>query len=103
LDAQEGADPYRYADVHTFAWYSPSVQAAVANELATGIGADRFPPNDPITREQMAVMMARALTFTGHVTGGEGERIVCRIVRGSRLHFYLGAIGGSSSIGSRHH
>ncbi|WP_141503875.1 S-layer homology domain-containing protein [Paenibacillus luteus] len=73
LSVKEGEDSSHYADVLASAWYSPAVNAAVANRLATGISADRFAPNDPITREQMAVIIGRALTFTGHVTGDDGR------------------------------
>ncbi|RKP56808.1 S-layer homology domain-containing protein, partial [Cohnella endophytica] len=71
VKADEDSSPY--ADVLASAWYAPAVNSAVANRLATGIGADRFAPNDLITREQMAVIVGRALTFSGHVTGGDGR------------------------------
>ncbi|WP_341282582.1 leucine-rich repeat protein [Paenibacillus sp. FSL H8-0537] len=67
----EGGD--RFADVPASAWYASAVNAAVANGLVSGIGAGRFAPNDPITREQMAVVIAGALTFTSHGTGSDGQ------------------------------
>ncbi|WP_138756258.1 S-layer homology domain-containing protein [Paenibacillus sinopodophylli] len=73
LSVKEVEDSSPYADVFASAWYSPAVNAAVANRLATGISADRFAPNDPITREQMAVIIGRALIFTGYVTDGDGQ------------------------------
>ncbi|WP_337103336.1 S-layer homology domain-containing protein [Paenibacillus sp. YIM B09110] len=73
LSVKEDEESSHYEDVLASAWYAPAVNAAVANRLATGISADRFAPNDPITREQMAVIIGRALTFTGHITGGDGQ------------------------------
>ncbi|MFD0669885.1 S-layer homology domain-containing protein [Cohnella sp. GCM10027633] len=73
LSAKKGEGGSRYTDVPASTWYAPTIDAAVANGLATGIGADRFAPNDPITREQMALVIGSALTFAGHGTGGDGQ------------------------------
>ncbi|MBD2860673.1 S-layer homology domain-containing protein [Paenibacillus sp. IB182363] len=54
-----------FADVAANAWYMPAVEAAVNAGLASGISPDRFAPNERITREQMAVMVAKALSFAG--------------------------------------
>jgi hypothetical protein len=47
------------------AWYAPVVEAAVKAGLVSGIAPDRFAPNERITREQMAVMVSRAITVAG--------------------------------------
>ncbi|WP_239614624.1 S-layer homology domain-containing protein [Cohnella mopanensis] len=73
LSVKESEDGARFADVPASAWYASAVDAAVASGLVRGIGAGRFAPNDPITREQMAVVIGGALTFTGHGTGGVGQ------------------------------
>ncbi|QJD82740.1 S-layer homology domain-containing protein [Cohnella herbarum] len=73
LSVKESAGGARFADVPASVWYSSAVDAAVASGLMSGIGADRFAPNDPITREQMAVVIGGALTFTGHKTSGDGQ------------------------------
>jgi ElaB/YqjD/DUF883 family membrane-anchored ribosome-binding protein len=67
----EGGD--RFADVPASAWYASAVNVAVASGLVSGIDAGRFAPNDPITREQMAVVIVGALTFTSHGTGSDGQ------------------------------
>ncbi|MFK7693151.1 S-layer homology domain-containing protein [Paenibacillus sp. HJGM_3] len=54
-----------FADVAMSAWYAPAVEAAVKAGLVGGIAPDRFAPDERITREQMAVMLARALKVTG--------------------------------------
>ncbi|RRJ64739.1 hypothetical protein EHV15_18765 [Paenibacillus oralis] len=47
------------------AWYAGTVEAAVAAGLINGYPDGSFKPNAPITREQMAVMIARAADFAG--------------------------------------
>jgi YVTN family beta-propeller protein len=54
-----------FADVAADAWYAPVIQAALNTGLVSGIAQDRFAPNERITREQMAVMIAKAITVTG--------------------------------------
>ncbi|QMV44081.1 S-layer homology domain-containing protein [Cohnella cholangitidis] len=66
LTAKEGEDGVRFADVSASAWYAPMVKAAVEGGLVSGVSSDRFAPNDPITREQMAVMIDGALTLAGY-------------------------------------
>ncbi|HHY71816.1 MAG TPA: cadherin-like domain-containing protein [Bacillus bacterium] len=48
-----------FADT-TSHWAKDCISTAVANGIAAGLGADKFTPNDSITREQMAVIIARA-------------------------------------------
>ncbi|MFF2482405.1 S-layer homology domain-containing protein [Paenibacillus sp. NPDC058071] len=49
-----------FRDVRTTDWFYPYINAAYAAEVVKGNG-DRFLPNDTITREEMAVMIARVL------------------------------------------
>ena len=51
----------QFTDVTADAWYYGSVNAAVYAGLVSGTGDHLFAPNAPITREQMAVMVAMAL------------------------------------------
>ncbi|MEL7564424.1 MAG: S-layer homology domain-containing protein, partial [Dehalobacterium sp.] len=41
-------------------WAKDSIATAAAHGILTGYSADKFGPNDPITREQMAVMIVKA-------------------------------------------
>jgi hypothetical protein len=67
----------RFEDVPADAWYFSSVNAAAEAGLVAGISANRFAPNQPITREQLAVMVARALTLRGKtITGDEAQLTV---------------------------
>ena len=57
-----------FADVPAGAWYAPYVAAAVQAGIVTGVSPTSFDPNGTVTREQMAVMIARALKLTGGST-----------------------------------
>ena len=50
----------RFADVPAEAWYADAVATASAAGIVKGAGG-KFRPNDPITREEMAVMLYRVL------------------------------------------
>ena len=56
-----------YTDVSAESWYSGAVNAAYANGAITAQSA-AFRPSDPITREEMAVMLIRALGY-GPISG----------------------------------
>ena len=56
-----------YTDVPVNAWYAGAVQAAYAHGAVTAQRAE-FRPNDPITREELAVMLVRALGY-GTIAG----------------------------------
>lgn len=45
-------------------WAKDSIATAAAHGILTGYGTDKFGPNDPITREQMAVMIVKAAELT---------------------------------------
>ncbi|MBD2867999.1 S-layer homology domain-containing protein [Paenibacillus sp. IB182493] len=55
-----------YADVAKNAWYYGWIQAAVQLELASGTSATTFAPAKPVTRQEAAVMLAKALKQTGN-------------------------------------
>jgi hypothetical protein len=53
----------RFADIPAAAWYRGMVGAAVEASLVAGLSDRAFGPDKPITREQMAAMLARFLTL----------------------------------------
>ncbi|WP_058303010.1 S-layer homology domain-containing protein [Gorillibacterium timonense] len=53
----------RFQDVRPDAWYAGAVSAASEARLVQGTGPNRFDPDSTLTREQMAVMTAAALSF----------------------------------------
>ncbi|MGO4375461.1 S-layer homology domain-containing protein, partial [Paenibacillus sp. MCAF20] len=54
-----------FKDVSTDDWFAGAIGAAVKAKLVEGYNDNSFKPNDTITREQMAVMVARAITAAG--------------------------------------
>ena len=52
-----------FGDVAPDAWYFSPVVTAAESGLVTGITSTEYVPDDNITREQMAVMVARALSY----------------------------------------
>ncbi|MGI2293637.1 S-layer homology domain-containing protein [Paenibacillus sp. GXUN7292] len=60
---EEGAPQFR--DVAQTAWYAEAIGAAAASGIVKGYADGTFAPNSSITREEMAVMIARALSSTG--------------------------------------
>ncbi|SFB55564.1 2',3'-cyclic-nucleotide 2'-phosphodiesterase / 3'-nucleotidase / 5'-nucleotidase [Cohnella sp. OV330] len=59
-----------FTDVASGSWYAEVVGIASANGLITGKGDGSFAPNAPITREEMAVMLARIPALkSGGTTG----------------------------------
>ena len=54
-----------FTDVEDDTWYSYAVVWAGANGIVNGYGDGRFGPNDTITREQLAAIIARYARFIG--------------------------------------
>lgn len=53
-----------FTDVSPTAWYAPYVAEAVAAGIVQGSGSSAFDPDGTVTREQMAVFLARGLKLT---------------------------------------
>ncbi|MDG0794296.1 S-layer homology domain-containing protein [Cohnella ginsengisoli] len=58
-----------FADVQPSDWYYGAVMRAARAGIVNGVSAAAFKPGDPITREQMAVMIGRAFGLTGSRSG----------------------------------
>lgn len=54
-----------FRDVPAGAWYAGAVAAAVRAGLVRGTTADIFSPSQPLTREQMALLLQRAAAYSG--------------------------------------
>jgi len=71
LGVLSGADMIEYkrssfTDVSGISTAMPYIEWAVQNKIVQGVGNNRFDPNSPITREQMAVMMVDYAIITGY-------------------------------------
>ena len=66
-----------YADVEQGQWYSEAVRWAASESIVGGYGNGLFGTNDPITREQLAVMLYRFAQKQGYdVSVGENTNIL---------------------------
>lgn len=63
----------KFTDVHAADWFAGTIGAAVNAKLVSGFEDGSFQPNAPITREQMAVMVAKALSAAGKSVEGQAE------------------------------
>ena len=59
--------PQLYKDVKAETYYAPYINWATRHGLTTGTGAGKFSPDQPITREQMAVFLLRFANCYGYV------------------------------------
>ena len=61
-----------FPDITADSWYKPAVEWAAANKIVSGYADGTFGPNDPITREQLAVLLWRYASHSGLkiATGG---------------------------------
>ncbi|OMF36861.1 hypothetical protein BK133_08025 [Paenibacillus sp. FSL H8-0548] len=85
LDRLLGLEPVQspvspFADVAKQAWYYGWIQAAVQLGLADGVSANSFAPSKPVTRQEAAVLLARALKKTTNQANakllfGDGDQI----------------------------
>ncbi|XID93377.1 immunoglobulin-like domain-containing protein [Paenibacillaceae bacterium WGS1546] len=69
-DEPDGSSPFR--DVAPGAWYAGAVRAAQQHRLIEGLEDGTFRPEAPVTREQMAVMIVRAMEYAGHAPDANG-------------------------------
>lgn len=56
-----------FSDVKTGVWYTDSISIAVNAGLVKGSGSGKFEPGREITREEMAIMVANALSMKGQL------------------------------------
>lgn len=55
----EVTEPSTFKDVEAGKWYADAIAWAQKNEVVNGYSADKFGPNDPVTREQIATILYR--------------------------------------------
>ena len=62
-----------FGDVNDGKWYTDAVSWAAACGIVNGISPDRFSPDDPITREQMAAILYRYASYKGEDVSAVGD------------------------------
>jgi hypothetical protein len=68
LGLAPGSGTTNFTDVPADAWYAPYVSAAVQAGLVTGVTATTFDPGAAVTRQDVAVLLARALRLSAATT-----------------------------------
>ena len=58
MEGEPEAEASTFTDL-TQDWYIPAVNWAAENGIVNGYSAEKFGPNDPITREQLAAILYR--------------------------------------------
>ena len=61
-EASEFKNPFKDVDNN---WYTDAICWAAANGIVNGTAADKFSPNDKVTREQMVTILFRYATYQG--------------------------------------
>ena len=77
-----------YSDVDPAAWYAEAVRWAAAEGIAGGYGGGRFGPDDPITREQLAVMLHGFARHAGYDLSAGAEAGLLRYADAAEVSEY---------------
>lgn len=85
-----------FSDVPATHWSWQDIRLAKMSGLIQGISSDRFAPDQIMTREQMSVLLSRALQLTSQVGGGAAAKGFTDVPAGS---WSAGAIAAMSSNG----
>ncbi|MNT67852.1 Endoglucanase precursor [compost metagenome] len=71
-----------FTDVPSGAWYAADVAAAYEAGLINGTGNGKFDPNAPLTREQLSVILSKAISLLNistsnpsHTTYGDTTKV----------------------------
>lgn len=79
FDLQDDGTPLNWKDVKETDWHYTVIAAAKQAGLVQGTGKDSFEPNRPVTRQEMAVMAAKALAaFTSTPAAADAESVLAR-------------------------
>ena len=77
LGLKDQGDHASFQDVKVNDWYAAAVATAVEHGLIEGFSNGTFRPNEEITREQMSVLLLRALKFAGtNLETGDSDSIL---------------------------
>lgn len=70
---EKDQNTHPFTDVAQDSWYNEAVAWGHQNGIIAGVSDNRFAPNTPITREQIAAIMKRYAAFTGASTDETGD------------------------------
>ncbi|WP_227103919.1 S-layer homology domain-containing protein [Intestinibacillus massiliensis] len=73
LEGKPAASGAAFTDVASTAWYADAVNWAASKSIVSGYGNNKFGPEDPITREQMAAILYRYAQYKAYDVTAKGE------------------------------
>lgn len=73
LDGADASGTNSFTDVLNGKWYSNAIAWASANGIVEGLSGNRFAPNAPITREQLAAILFRYAKACGYDVSARAE------------------------------
>ena len=73
LEGSPTASTEQFQDVANDAYYANGVSWAAGNGIVSGYGNNRFGPEDPITREQLATILYRYTQYKGYHIATEND------------------------------
>lgn len=88
-----------FSDVAAGAWYSGAVGAAFQAKFINGFEDGTFRPDAPITREEMVVMIVRAMELGGKVVQADTARLAKFADRSAISEWSQDAVSGSVAAG----
>ena len=74
LDGADASGTNSFTDVLNGKWYTNAIAWASANGIVEGLSGNRFAPNAPITREQLAAILFRYAKACGYDVSARAER-----------------------------
>ncbi|WP_108993768.1 S-layer homology domain-containing protein [Paenibacillus agaridevorans] len=77
-----------FEDIQRSAYYYEPIGIAKRLGIANGTGNNRFNPNEPITREDMMVLIARALEIADHISSEEHSDVLSGYSDASQMADY---------------
>ncbi|MBC8080994.1 MAG: S-layer homology domain-containing protein [Gorillibacterium sp.] len=86
-----------FEDVKAEAWYNGEVGAAFNAKLVSGRNSKRFAPDEPISRQEMAVMLLKAYRYAGGNQEIKSSKIYSDLARIS--NWAVESVAGVTEIG----
>lgn len=89
-----------FIDVPSSSYYAAAVNQMYAIGVVNGIGGGKFDPNSPVTRQDAALMVQRALKLAGiNVPDGSGDSLTGYGDGGQVKSYAQNAVGGMVQMG----
>lgn len=73
LEGEPAAFGNPFDDISSDSYYADAVRWAYAENIVEGLGNRKFAPDNPVTREQMAVILMNYAKIKGYDMSGENE------------------------------